>query len=67
VAAFDGLEHPPPVYWHDGDITPDQAGSFATALAGAFAGARRARLLAAVGPDTGSHPPAGKPGGAEPS
>lgn len=67
VAAFDGLEHPPPVYWHDGDISPDQAGSFATALAGAFAGARRARLLAAVGPDTGSHPPAGKPGGAEPS
>jgi len=67
VAAFDGLEHPPPVYWQDGDSTPDQAGSFATALAGAFAGARRARLLAAVAPDTGSHPPAGKPGGAEPS
>ncbi|MFG1641837.1 DUF2207 family protein [Amycolatopsis sp. NPDC049252] len=67
VAAFDGLEHPPAVYWHDGDITPDQAGSFATALAGAFAGARRARLLAALGPDAGSHPPAGKPGGAEPS
>ncbi|MDT7800633.1 MAG: hypothetical protein QOI78_4066 [Actinomycetota bacterium] len=67
VAAFDGLKHPPTVYWHDGDITPDQAGSFATALAGAFAGARRARLLAAAGPATGSHPPAGKPGGAEPS
>ncbi len=67
VAAFDGLDHPPPVYWHDGDITPDQAGSFATALAGTFAGARRGRLLAAVGVDTGSHPPAGKPGGAEPS
>ncbi|WP_285482753.1 DUF2207 domain-containing protein [Amycolatopsis sp. NBRC 101858] len=67
VAAFDGLDHPPPVYWHDGDITPDQAGSFATALAGTFAGAHRGRLLAAVGVDTGSHPPAGKPGGAEPS
>ncbi|MFJ7219752.1 DUF2207 family protein [Amycolatopsis sp. NPDC098790] len=44
VAAFAGLEHPPPVYWHDGDITPDQAGSFATALAGTFAAAHRARL-----------------------
>jgi hypothetical protein len=67
VAAFDRLEHPPPVYWHDGDITPDQAGSFATALAGTFAGARRGHLLAVVGQDTGSHPPAGKPGTAEPS
>ncbi|SEF36171.1 Predicted membrane protein [Amycolatopsis pretoriensis] len=44
VAAFDGLEHPPPVYWHDGDISPDQAGSFATALAGTFAAAHRARF-----------------------
>ncbi|GAB3166818.1 DUF2207 domain-containing protein [Amycolatopsis stemonae] len=61
VAVFDGLEHPPPVYWHDGDITPDQAGSFAAALAGAFAGARRGRLLDAAGQHTGSHPPAGKP------
>ncbi|MEV6642403.1 DUF2207 domain-containing protein [Amycolatopsis sp. NPDC051371] len=67
VAAFAGLEHPPTVYWHDGDISPDQAGSFATALAGTFAGARRGRLLATVAADTGSHPAAGKPGGAEPS
>jgi hypothetical protein len=67
VAAFDGLDHPPPVYWHDGEISPDQAGSFATALAGTFAGARRGRLLATVATDTGSHPPAGKPGGADPS
>jgi hypothetical protein len=67
VAAFDALDHPPPVYWHDGDITPDQAGSFANALAGTFAPARRARLLDAVGRPTDSHPPAGKPGGAEPS
>jgi hypothetical protein len=44
VAAFDGLEHPPPVYWHDGEITPDQAGSFAIALAGTFAGAHRGHL-----------------------
>ncbi|WP_328613846.1 DUF2207 domain-containing protein [Amycolatopsis sp. NBC_00355] len=67
VAAFDGLEHPPPVYWHSGGIGPDQAGSFATALAGTFAGARRGHLLDLVGPDGGSHPPAGKPGTAEPS
>ncbi|MEU8636832.1 DUF2207 domain-containing protein [Amycolatopsis sp. NPDC048633] len=67
VAAFDGLDHPPPVYWHDGEIAPDQAGSFATALAGTFAGARRGRLLATAAADTGCHPPAGKPGGAEPS
>ncbi len=44
VAGFDGLEHPPPVYWHAGDVTPDQAGSFATALAGTFAAARRGHL-----------------------
>ncbi|MFB9686360.1 DUF2207 family protein [Amycolatopsis plumensis] len=44
VAAFDGLKHPPPVYWHAGDVTPDQAGSFATALAGTFAATRRAHL-----------------------
>lgn len=67
VAAFEGLPHPPPVYWHEGDITPDQAGSFATALAGAFAGARRGRLLDGVGQDTDSHPPAGKPENADPS
>jgi predicted membrane protein DUF2207 len=67
VAAFDALDHPPPVYWHAGDITPDQAGSFANALAGTFAAARRGRLLDVVDQDTGSHPPAGKPGGAEPS
>jgi hypothetical protein len=67
VAAFAALDHPPPVYWHAGDVTPDQAGSFANALAGTFAAARRGRLLEAVGQDTGSHPPAGKPGGAEPS
>lgn len=67
VAAFDGLDHPPKVYWHDGDSTPDQAGSFATALAGTFAGAHRGRLLATVAAAAGSHPPAGKPGGAEPS
>ncbi|WIY03328.1 DUF2207 domain-containing protein [Amycolatopsis mongoliensis] len=66
VAAFDGLEHPPPVYWHDGDIAPDQAGSFAVALAGTFAGARRARLRSLVsgkqGQNTVSHSRAGTPG-----
>jgi hypothetical protein len=45
VAAFDALPHPPPVYWHDGEVTPDQAGSFAVALAGTFAGAHRGHLL----------------------
>ncbi|OXM67242.1 DUF2207 family protein [Amycolatopsis vastitatis] len=48
VAAFGSLDHPPPVYWHDGDVTPDQAGSFATALAGTFAAARRGRLVGLV-------------------
>ncbi|MGW4064444.1 DUF2207 family protein [Amycolatopsis sp. NPDC004747] len=48
VAAFDGLKHPPRVCWHAGDITPDQAGSFATALAGTFAAARRGRLQSLV-------------------
>ncbi|MEV6874069.1 DUF2207 domain-containing protein [Amycolatopsis sp. NPDC051128] len=48
VAAFDRLDHPPPVYWHDGDIRPDQAGSFATALAGTFAAARGGRLRSLV-------------------
>jgi hypothetical protein len=67
VAAFAGLETPPPIYWHDGDISPDQAGSFATALSGTFAAARRGRLLDGVGADTGAHPPAGKPGTAVPS
>ncbi|MEV7091262.1 DUF2207 domain-containing protein [Amycolatopsis sp. NPDC051045] len=67
VAAFAGLKTPPPIYWHDGEITPDQAGSFATALAGTFAAARRGRLLDGVGRDTGAHPPAGTPGTAVPS
>ena len=67
VAAFDALKHPPPVYWHAGEITPDQAGSFANALAGAFAGARRSRALGRVGGDTTSHLPAGQPEPAEPS
>lgn len=57
VAAFDGLEHPPPVYWHAGDIAPDQAGSFATALSGTFAAARRGRLLDDAVRDTGSQQP----------
>ncbi|MET8852543.1 DUF2207 domain-containing protein [Amycolatopsis sp. NPDC004625] len=48
VAAFDGLKTPPPVYWHAGDVTPDQAGSFATALAGTFAAAHRGHLLELV-------------------
>ncbi|MEU4249224.1 DUF2207 domain-containing protein [Amycolatopsis sp. NPDC026612] len=67
VAAFDRLEHPPPVYWHAGDVTPDQAGSFATALSGTFAAARRGRLLDGVGQDTGSHPPVGTQATADPS
>ncbi|WP_410607867.1 DUF2207 family protein [Amycolatopsis sp. lyj-109] len=53
VAAFDGLEHPPPVYWHAGEITPDQAGSFATALAGTFAAARRGHLQSLVSGNSG--------------
>lgn len=48
VAAFDGLKAPPRVYWHAGDITPDQAGSFATALAGTFAAAHRGHLFELV-------------------
>jgi predicted membrane protein DUF2207 len=71
VAAFDGLDHPPAVYWHDGDIRPDQAGSFATALAGTFAAARGGRLRSLVsekqGQNTVSHSRAGKPGIADPS
>ncbi|MBE8523744.1 DUF2207 domain-containing protein [Amycolatopsis sp. H6(2020)] len=67
VAAFDGLEHPPPVYWHAGDATPDQAGSFATALSGTFAAARRGRLLDDAGRDTGSQQPVGTQATAEPS
>ncbi|HET6708897.1 DUF2207 family protein, partial [Amycolatopsis sp.] len=67
VAAFDRLKHPPSIYWHAGDITPDQAGSFATALAGTFAPARRARLLDAVGRDAPSHQPVGTHATAEPS
>ncbi|WP_103353274.1 DUF2207 domain-containing protein [Amycolatopsis sp. CA-128772] len=66
VAAFDGLKHPPPVYWHAGDITPDQAGSFATAVAGTFAAAHRARLLELVSGAARENPPghsrAGTPG-----
>ncbi len=56
VAAFDGLPHPPPVYWHAGEISPDQAGSFATALAGTFAGAHRGRLQGLVSGDSGQNP-----------
>lgn len=67
VAAFDGLKHPPTIYWHDGDITPDQAGSFATALSGTFAAARRGRLLDAVGRETGSQQPVETQATAEPS
>ncbi|RSM37252.1 DUF2207 domain-containing protein [Amycolatopsis balhimycina DSM 5908] len=67
VAAFGSLDHPPPVYWHAGDVTPDQAGSFATALAGTFAAARRGRLLDAVGQHSRSHPPVGTHAGADPS
>ncbi|MDS0134992.1 MULTISPECIES: DUF2207 family protein [unclassified Amycolatopsis] len=57
VAAFDGLKHPPPVYWHAGDVRPDQAGSFATALTGTFAAAHRAHLLADAGRAAGSQQP----------
>jgi len=67
VAAFDGLKHPPRVYWHADDITPDQAGSFATALSGTFAAARRGRLLDDAGRDTGSQQPVGTQTTAEPS
>ncbi|WP_086843917.1 DUF2207 domain-containing protein, partial [Amycolatopsis kentuckyensis] len=71
VAAFDGLKHPPPVYWHAGDITPDQAGSFATALSGTFASAHRGRLIELVSGHEGSQPPyharAGTQATAEPS
>ncbi|SEB32838.1 Predicted membrane protein [Amycolatopsis tolypomycina] len=71
VAAFDGLKHPPPVYWHAGDITPDQAGSFATALAGTFAPAHRGHLLELVSGKARQNAPyhsrAGTRGTAEPS
>jgi hypothetical protein len=71
VAAFDGLERPPKVYWHDGDVTPDQAGAFATALAGTFAAARRVRLRSLVSEkqrqNTVSHSRARKPGEGDPS
>jgi hypothetical protein len=53
VAAFEGLEPPPTVYWHDGETTPDQAGSFATALAGTFAAAHRGRLGSLVSGNSG--------------
>ncbi|MGW3958719.1 DUF2207 family protein [Amycolatopsis sp. NPDC005003] len=53
VAAFDGLKQAPRSYWHDGDITPDQAGSFATALSGTFAAARRGRLRSLVSGNSG--------------
>ncbi|WP_439376891.1 DUF2207 family protein [Amycolatopsis lexingtonensis] len=71
VAAFEALPHPPPVYWHAGDVTPDQAGSFAAALAGAFAGARRAHLPGLVnekpGGNTVSHARGRTPESAPPS
>ncbi|WP_318305771.1 DUF2207 family protein [Amycolatopsis solani] len=56
VAAFAALPHPPRVYWHAGEIGPDQAGSFAAALAGAFAGARRAHLVDVAGGKPGENP-----------
>ncbi|MEV4057838.1 DUF2207 domain-containing protein [Amycolatopsis sp. NPDC049688] len=66
VAAFDGLKVPPRVYWHAGDITPDQAGSFATALAGTFAAAHRGHLLELVSGKASQNAPyhsrAGTPG-----
>ncbi|KDN19404.1 DUF2207 family protein [Amycolatopsis rifamycinica] len=67
VAAFDGLKHPPTVYWHAGDITPDQAGCFATALAGTFAAARRGRLLDEAARVTPSQQPVGTQATARPS
>ncbi|MEV5720114.1 DUF2207 domain-containing protein [Amycolatopsis mediterranei] len=67
VAAFEGLEHPPPVYWHAGELSPDQAGSFAAAVAGTFAAARRGRLLDDAGRDTGSQQPVGTRATARPS
>ncbi|WP_410675152.1 DUF2207 family protein [Amycolatopsis sp. cmx-4-68] len=71
VTAFAALDSPPPVYWHAGEVTPDQAGSFATALAGTFAAAHRGRFRSLVGGHPGSgpdhHPRAGKPGSARSS
>ncbi|MET8999577.1 DUF2207 domain-containing protein [Amycolatopsis sp. NPDC004169] len=67
VAGFDGLKHPPRVYWHAGDITPDQAGSFAAGLAGTFAAARRGRLLDGAAGDTPSQQPVGTQSTASPS
>ncbi|WP_245805285.1 DUF2207 family protein [Amycolatopsis australiensis] len=66
VAAFDAVRHPPPIYWHDGDTTPDQAGSFAIQLTGALATTRRGHLRDLVrekqGQHTVSHSRAGTPG-----
>ena len=45
VSAFAAYKQPPAVYWHGGEVTPEQAGAFAAVLAGTFAGARRARVL----------------------
>ncbi len=45
VSAFASFKQPPDVYWHGGDVSPEQAGAFAAVLAGTFAGARRARVL----------------------
>ncbi|WP_103340589.1 DUF2207 domain-containing protein [Amycolatopsis sp. CA-126428] len=71
VAAFDGLEHPPPVYWHAGEISPDQAGAFAAAVSGTFAGAHRGHLIELVSGKEGSntlyHSRAGTQATAEPS
>ncbi|MEU4525586.1 DUF2207 domain-containing protein [Amycolatopsis sp. NPDC024027] len=67
VAAFDRLKHPPPVYWHAGEISPDQAGSFAAAVSGTFAAARRGRLLDDAGRDTGAQQPVATRATASPS
>ncbi|MEV6441807.1 DUF2207 domain-containing protein [Amycolatopsis sp. NPDC051716] len=71
VAAFDRLEHPPPVYWHAGEISPDQAGAFAAAVSGTFAGAHRGHLIELVSGKEGSnalyHSRAGTQATAEPS
>jgi hypothetical protein len=45
VSVFAEYKQPPDVYWHGGEVTPEQAGAFAAVLAGTFAGARRARVL----------------------
>ncbi|WP_410590705.1 hypothetical protein [Amycolatopsis sp. lyj-23] len=67
MAAFDGLAHPPPVGWHAGDVSPDQAGSFASAPAGTFAAAHRGRLLGGAGRETPAQQPVGTQATAQPS